>query len=70
MAKGFTSDKCSIYFIPLNDDERDEFIDLLADELILGELEELRQHLLEEVVLEDKMRWHLEKPQQCTTLEA
>ena len=47
LAPSHSSDKCSIYFVPLNDDDRDEFIDLLADELIYrrmsttGELEEL-----------------------------
>jgi hypothetical protein len=46
-----SSDKHSILFIPMNDDDRDAFVDLLADQLILrrmsptGELEELRQCL-------------------------
>ncbi len=59
-----SSDKCSIHFIPMSDDDRDEFIDLLADELTLrrmsptGDSEELRQRLLEEMLLEVKLHCH------------
>jgi hypothetical protein len=35
-----------------------------------GELEELRQRLLEELMLEEKLKRHLEKLQHCSNLEA
>jgi hypothetical protein len=56
------SNKYSIHFAPQNDDDRDAFIDLLTDELLLralsptGELEDLWQRLLEEIALQDKLR--------------
>jgi hypothetical protein len=70
------TDKKSIYFVPQNDDDRDSFIELLESELILrrmcptGELEELRARLLEELILEEKLKRHLEKLQHCGVLEA
>jgi len=65
----------SIYFEPSNEDEQDEFVDLLMDELILrglcpsGELQELRERLLHEVVLEHKLRQHWKKLKHCSKLE-
>lgn len=66
----------SIYFEPSNEDEQDEFVDLLMDELILrglcpsGELQELRERLLHEVVLEHKLRQHWKKLKHCSKLES
>jgi hypothetical protein len=60
----------------MNDNDRDAFVDLLADELILrrmsptGELEELCQRLLQELIVEDKLCHHLDKLQHCNTSEA
>jgi len=71
-----TKSNMSINFLPRNDDERDAFIDLLMDELILrglsasGDLEELRQRLLSELVIEKKLRDSLTKLEHCTKLEA
>ena len=71
-----TTDKRSIYFCPQDDNSRDTFIELLENELILrqmcptGELEELRQRLLEELLLEEKLKRHIEKLEHCSHLEA
>jgi hypothetical protein len=48
----------------------------LIDEVVIrglpptGELEEPRQRLLQEVVLEDKLKLHLDKLKHCNSLEA
>jgi hypothetical protein len=69
-----TSNCNSIHFVPQNADERDQFIELLSDELLLrnlsprGELEELRQHLLQEIMLEHKLQQHLENLLHCDKL--
>jgi hypothetical protein len=66
--------KC-IKFEPSNQDEKDEFIELLMDELILrglspvGELEDLRARLQTELTTEHKLRQYLKKLEHCTTLE-
>jgi hypothetical protein len=65
----------SISFEPSTQDEKDEFLDLIMDELILrginpvGDLEALRQRLSNELLLEHKLRQHLKKLQHCSTLE-
>ncbi len=65
----------SIHFQPSNQDEKDDFLDLLMDELILrgrspvGEVEDLRERLLVELQLEWKLRQHLKKLEHCTRLE-
>jgi hypothetical protein len=41
LAPSYSSDRCSSYFGPLNDDDRDEFIDFLADNLILRRTSQL-----------------------------
>jgi hypothetical protein len=69
-----TTNKYSIHFIPQDDDDRDQFVELLSDELLVrhlsprGELEELRDRLLQEVVLEEKLKSHLEKLLHCDRL--
>ncbi len=74
-APACTSNKFSIHYLPQNDDERDQFIELLSDELLLrnlsprGELAELRERLLVEFVLEHKLKQHLEKLLSCSKLE-
>ena len=71
-----TLSKTSIGFIPTNGDEKDSFIDLLINELLLrglnptGELDELRERLRPELHLENKLRQHLKKLEHCTKLEA
>ena len=70
------SNKHFIHFIPMNDDDRDAFVDLLADKLILrrmsptGGLEKFCQQLLQELIVEDKLCHHLDKLQHCNTWEA
>jgi len=65
----------SIHFEPSNQDEKDDFVDLLMDELILrgvspvGELEDLREQLRNELILEYKLCQYLKKLQHCSTLE-
>jgi hypothetical protein len=65
----------SIHFQPSNQDEKDDFLDLLMDELILrgrsplGEVEDLQERLLAELELEWKLRQHLKKLEHCTRLE-
>ncbi len=71
-----TADSHSIYFIPSNDDEKDEFIKLLFSELLLrslsveGDLEELRQRLLSALVVEEKYQDNINKLSHCSALEA
>jgi len=75
-SRAYYSYKYSIHFRPSNDDERDQFIDLMIDELAIrglpptGELEELYHRLLQEVVLENKLKLHLDKLKPCNALEA
>ena len=65
-----TTSPNSIHFCPNDEDEKDEFIDLLFNELMLqglsieGDLEELRQCLHSELILKYKYRmnvksWHI-----------
>jgi len=71
-----TTDPTSIFYVPTNDDEKDDFVDLLFSELLLrrlpvdGDMEELRQRLLYTLELEDKYRNNLKKLQHCSALEA
>lgn len=71
-----TTNPRSIFFTPRNDDEKDDFIDLLINELLLrrlsveGHLEDLRQRLLSELIIEDKYRKHVTRLVHCTALEA
>ena len=71
-----STNKRSIHYVPLNDDDKDEFIDLITNELVLrglsptGEFEEVRERLLQEVIVEHKLRCHLEKLQHCNLLDA
>jgi hypothetical protein len=70
-----TADSHSIYFIPSNDDEKDEFIHLLFSGLLLRSLsveeylEELHQRLLSALV-EEKYRDNMNKLSHCSALEA
>jgi hypothetical protein len=65
----------SIHFQPSNQDEKDDFLDLLMDKLIVrgrspvGEVEDLQVRLLAELELEWKLCQHLKKLEQCTRLE-
>jgi hypothetical protein len=74
-APACTSNKFSMHYLPQNDDERDQFIELLSDELLLrnlsprGELAELRECLLVELILEHNLKQHLEKLLHCSKLE-
>jgi hypothetical protein len=67
--------KYSIHFIPQHDDERDQFIELLSEELLVwhvsptGEMEELIENLLQEVVLEETLQHYLEKLVHCDKLK-
>jgi len=76
LSPAHSTHKLSAHFVPRNDDERDEFVDLLVDELVLrglsltGELEELRQPLIVELEMEYKLKLHLHKLNHCDTLEA
>ncbi len=69
-----TSPNC-IYYQPSNQDEKDDFLELLMDELILrginpvGDLEAMRQRVKNELVMEHKLRQHLKKLEHCSKLE-
>jgi hypothetical protein len=71
-----TTDPSSIFYAPTNDDEKDEFVDLLFSEIMLrqlpvdGDMEELRQRLLYTLEFEDKYRANLKKLEHCFALEA
>jgi hypothetical protein len=66
--------KC-IKFELSNQNVKDEFLDLLMDELILrglspvGELEDLCTRLQTELITDHKLRRHLKKMVHCSTLE-
>jgi len=71
-----TTDSNSIFYVPMSDDEKDDFVDLLFSELLLrrlsveGDMEELRQRLLATLQLEEKYRESLKKLGHCSALEA
>jgi hypothetical protein len=64
-----------ISFQPTNQDEKDDFLDLMMDELILrgihpvGDIEELRGHLKNKLVMEHKLCQHLKQLEHCSKLE-
>jgi hypothetical protein len=70
-----TTDALSTHYQPRDEDEKDQFIDLLFSELLLynlsveGNLEQLREWLLSKLILEEKYRASLQKLAHCTALE-